>query len=98
MSHKIFDNSLVAIRKNKVTLTLNKSAYIGMCIFLLSKALMCEFHYDYIKNKYINNSRLLFTDTDSLSYEIKTEDIYKEFSNDKEIFDFSNNSTKNKIL
>ena len=36
---------------------------------------MYEFHYDYIKNKYSNNSRLLFTDTDSLMYEIKTEDI-----------------------
>ena len=86
MSHKIFDNDLVAIRKNKVTLTLNKPAYIGMCILELSKVLMYEFHYDYIKNKYGNNSRLLFTDTDSLMYEIKTEDIYKDFSND--IFDF----------
>ena len=45
MSHKIFDNVLVAIRKNKVTLTLNKSAYIGMCILELSKVLMYEFHY-----------------------------------------------------
>ena len=51
MSHKIFDNDLVAIRKNKVTLTLNKPAYIGMCILELSKLLMNEFHYDYIKNK-----------------------------------------------
>ena len=57
---------------------------------------MYEFHYDYIKNKYGNNSRLLFTDTDSLVYEIKTEDVYKDFSNDKEMFDFSNYSTKSK--
>ena len=49
---KIFDNNLVAIRKNKVTLTL--------CVLDLSKVLMYEFHYDYIKNKYDNNSRLLF--------------------------------------
>ena len=96
MSHKIFDNDLVAIRKNKVTLTLNKPAYIGMCILELSKVLMYEFHYDYIKNKYGNNSRLLFTDTDSLMYEIKTEDVYEDFSNDKEMFDFSNYSTKSK--
>ena len=82
MSHKIFDNDLVAIRKNKVTLTLNKPAYIGMCILELSKVLMYEFHYDYIKNKYGNNSRLLLTDTDSLMYEIKTEDVYEYFSND----------------
>ena len=96
MSHKIFDNDLVAIRKNKVTLILNKPAYIGMCILELSKVLMYEFHYDYTKNKYVNNSRLLFTDTDSLMYEIKTEDVYKDFSNDKEMFDFSNYSTKSK--
>ena len=83
MSHKIFDNHLVAIRKNKVTLALNKSAYIVMCILELSKVLMYEFHYDYIKNKYGNNSILLFTDTDSLMDEIKTEDVYEDFSNDK---------------
>ena len=44
MSQKIFDNNLVAIRKNKVTLTLNKPAYVGMCILELSKVLMCKFH------------------------------------------------------
>ena len=71
MSQKIFDNDLVAVRKKKVTLTLNKPAYIGMCILQLSKVLMYEFHYYYIKNKCGNNSRLLFTDTDSLMYEIK---------------------------
>ena len=68
MSHKIFENELVAIRKNKVTLTLNKPAYIGMCILELSRVLMYKFHYDYLKNKYGNNSRVLFTDTDSLIY------------------------------
>ena len=73
MSRKIFDNNLVAIRKNKVTLTLNKPAYIEICILELSKVLMYEFHYDYIKNKCGNNSRLLFTDTDSLMDEIKSE-------------------------
>ena len=66
MSHKLFDNDLVVIRKNKVTLTLNKPAYIGMCILELSKVLMYKFHYDCIENKYGTNSRLLFTDTDSL--------------------------------
>ena len=90
ISHKIFDNDFVAICKNKVILTLNKPAYIGMCILQLSKVLMYEFHFDYIKNKYGNNSRLLFTDTDSLIYEIRTEDIYGDFSSNKEMFDFSN--------
>ena len=56
--------------KNKVTLTLNKPACIRMCILELSKVLMNEVHYYYIKNKYGNNSRVLFTDTGSLMYEI----------------------------
>ena len=63
MSHKIFENDLVVMRKSKVTLMLKKPAYIGMCILELSKVLMYELYYDYIKNKY-NNSKLLFTDTE----------------------------------
>ena len=58
--------------------------------------LMYDFHYDYIKNKYGNNSRILFTDTNSLMYEIKTEDVYEDFSNNKEMFHSSNYSTKSK--
>ena len=96
MSHKIFDNNLVSIRKNKLALKLNKAAYTGMCILELSKVLMYEFLYDYIKNKYDNKSKLLFTDTDSLMYEIKTEDICKDFSSNKQMFDFSNYSNKSK--
>ena len=49
MSYKLFANEIVVIRKNKVTLTLNKPAYIGMCILELSKVFIYEFHYDYIK-------------------------------------------------
>ena len=62
----------------------------------LGKVLMHEFHYDCIKNEYDNKSKLLSTDTDSLIYEIKTEDVYKDFSSDKEMFGFSNYSTKSK--
>ena len=57
---------------------------------------MYKSHYDYMRNKYGNDSRLLFTDTGSLMYEIKTEDVYEDFSNDKEMFYFSNYSTKSK--
>ena len=49
MPHKIFDNNLVAIRKSKLALKLNKPAYTEMCVVDLSKVLMYEFHYDYIK-------------------------------------------------
>ena len=70
MSHKIFDNDLITIHKSKISLTLNKPAYVEICILDFSKALMYELYYDYIKNKYGSISRLLFTDTDSLMYEI----------------------------
>ena len=93
---KIFDHDLVAIRKSEVTLTLNKPAYVRMCILDLNQALLYEFHYYCIKNKYGNNSRLLFIETDSLMYEIKMEDVYEDFSKDKEMFDFSNYSAESK--
>ena len=96
MSHKIFKNDLVAICKKKVRLTLNKPAYIGMCILELSEVLMYEFDYDYIKNKYGSNSKLLFTDTNSLMYEIKTKDVYEDCSSNTEMFDFNNYLTKSK--
>ena len=59
---------------------------------------MYEFHYDYIKNKYDCKSNLLFSDIDSLMYEIKTEDVFsnKDFGSNKEMFDFSNYLTKPK--
>ena len=68
MSHKFFDNGLVTIFISQVTSALNKPVYIGMYILDLSKVLMHKFHYDYIKNKCGNNSRLSFTDTESLMY------------------------------
>ena len=67
-----------------------------MCVLELSKVFMYEFHHDYIESKYENKSKLLFTDTDSLVYEIKTKDVYEDFSSDKEMFDCSNYLTKSK--
>ena len=97
MSHKISDNNLVVIRKIKLALKHNKPACIGMCILELSKELMDEFHYDYIKSKYNSKSKLLFADTDSSMYETKTKDVYEDFSREKEMFDSSNYSTKSKF-
>ena len=76
VSSKIFNENLVAVHKLKEKLTLNRPAYIGMCILDLSKTLMYEFHYDYIKKKYGDKAKLLFTDTDSLTYEIESNDVY----------------------
>ena len=89
VSSKIFNENLVAVHKVKETLTLNRPAYVGMCILDLSKTLMYDFHYNYIKKKYNNRARLLFTDTDSLTYEIEAEDVYKDFWNDKDMLDNS---------
>ena len=69
---------------------LNKPIYVGFTVLDLSKWKMYDFHYNFIK-KYFN-AELLFTDTDSLTYEIKSEDVYKEFYKWKDLFDFSNYS------
>ena len=66
-----------------------------MYILDISKVSMYEFHYYYLNNKY-DNSRLLFTDTGSLMYEIKTENVYEYFSKDREILGFRNYSAKSK--
>ena len=89
VSSKIFNENLMAVHKVKEVLTLNRPAYVGMCILDLSKMLMYDFHYNYINKKYNNRARLLFTDTDSLTYEIEAEDVYKDFWNDKDMFDNS---------
>ena len=89
VSCKIFKENLVAIHKIKETLTLNRPAYVALCILDLSETLMYDFHYNYIKQKYNNIEKLLFTDTDSLTYEIETNDVYQDFFNDKNKFDFS---------
>ena len=86
----IFNKDLIAIHMKKTILTFDKPVYLGMCILDLSKTLMYDFHYTYIKKKYEDKAKLLFTDTDSLMYEIKTEDFYKDISGDvKDKFDTS---------
>ena len=84
----IFCEELVAIHMKKSSLKFNKPVYLGMSILDLCKTIMYEFHYKYIKPKYGDKAKLLFTDTDSLMYEIKTEDFYKDISEDvKDRFD-----------
>ena len=86
----IFSEDLVAIHMKKTTLVFDKQVYLGMCILDLSKTSMYEFHYNHIKLKYGVKAKLLFTDTDSLMYEIETEDFYKNISADvKRRFDTS---------
>ena len=63
-SSKIFNENLMAVHKVKETLTLNRTAYVSMYTLDLSKTLMYNFHYNYIKKNYGNRTKLLFTDTD----------------------------------
>ena len=87
---KIFCENLVSVHLKKTSLTMNKPVYLGMCILDLSKTIMYDFHYNYIKPKYEEKAKLLFTDTDSFMYEIETEDFYKDISKDvKDRFDTS---------
>ena len=89
-SPKIFSENLASVHLKKTSLTMNKPVYLSMCILDLSKTIMYDFHYNYIKPKYGEKAKLLFTDTDSFLYEIQTEDFYKDISKDvKDRFDTS---------
>ena len=87
ISQKIFDKNFVAVHCSKTVLTLNKPIYVGFCILELSKLLMCQFHYNYVL-KIFDNVKLLFTDTDSLVYEIEGGNVYDQCFKDKHLFDF----------
>ena len=89
----IITGDLVAVSKTKEVLTLNRPSYVGMAILDLSKYLMYDFHYNYIKKKYQEKAKLLFTDTDSLTYEIVSDDVYSDFWDDRDYFDFSDNKS-----
>ena len=88
ISQKTFDKNFIAVHQIKTVLTLNKPIYVGFCILKLSKLLMYQFHYDYVLKKF-KSAKLLFTDTDSLVYEINGDNVYEQCFKDKDLFDFS---------
>ena len=92
----MFSKNFVAIHEIKPVLTLNKPIHVGFSILDLSKYLIYEFHYKHIKSRF--DDKLLFTDTDSLVYEIKTEDVYEDFYDDKNLFDFSDYPLNSKFF
>ena len=93
ISQKIFSKHFIAVHQIKSLLTLNKPIYVGFSILELSKLLMYKLHYDYVLNTF-NSKKLLFTDTDSLVYDIKDKDVYEQCFKDKQLFDFSEWNTK----
>ena len=87
----IFCENLVAVQMKKTKLVLDKPIYLGFSVLELSKTIMYDFHYNYIKPKYGGKAKLLFTGTDSLAYEVETDDFYKDISPDvRDRFDTSN--------
>ena len=96
VSQEIFSKNFVAIHEIKPVLTLDKPIYGGFIILDLSKLLMYEFHYKYSKSKC--NIKLFFTDMDSLIDEIETENVYGDFYEDKNLFDFSNYALESKFF
>ena len=78
---KVFENNLAAIHEKKISLTLNKPIYVGFTVLEISKWEMYNFHYNFMIRKF--NTRLLFTDTDSLCYELHEKNPYKKMYNSK---------------
>ena len=86
----IFSEDLIAVHMKNTELVFNKPDYLGMSILDISKTLMYDFHYYYIKKKYGPKAKLLMTYTDSLMHKIHTEDFFENIREDiKEKFDTS---------
>ena len=99
----IFDDGLAAIHMHKSKLVLNRPIFDGMSVLDLSKTLMYDFYYNKLLKQYGKNVDLLYTDTDSLLLEIKTENVYKDMERNIEEYDTSDfpedhflHNTKNK--
>ena len=88
---KHFSKNLLAIEMKKTKVKMNKPVYLGMSILDISKTLMYEFWYDYVKPKYNDKAKLCYMDTDSFVLNIFTEDFFEDINNDAERwFDISN--------
>ncbi|XP_068083988.1 uncharacterized protein [Anabrus simplex] len=91
----IIHENLVIIQMNRVKVKYDKPTYVGFAVLELAKTLMYEFHYDYMMKKYAHNAQLLYTDTDSFIYQIKTDDYYNDIKPDLGRFDTSNYPANN---
>ena len=98
-SYKTFSGHLMAIEMKKTRVKMNEPLNLGASILGISKTLIYEFWYDYLKPKYGDRVKLCHTDTDSFIIYIKTEDIFEDISNDVEKwFDTSNFDKNDKNL
>ena len=81
-SCKQFNYDLMAIEMKTTEVLMNKPIAVGQAILDISKTLMYEFWYDYLKPKYQDNIKLCYMDTDSFIIYIETDDFFKDLSND----------------
>lgn len=95
---QIFNEDLVGVENKQINLLLNKPVYVGCTILELSKIVMYDFHYNVMQKRYGDQVNLLFTDTDSLCYEIFTDDIYEDMRQFQHCFDTSNYSKDNPLF
>ena len=88
---KQFSENFLTIEMKKTKVKMNKLVYLGMSTLDISKTLMYEFWYDYVKPKYKEKAKLCYMDTDSFAINISTEDFFEDINNDAERrFDTSN--------
>ena len=81
---------MLGIETKKIKVKINKPVYLGMSILDISKTLMYQFWYDYIKPKYKDKAKLCYMDTDSFAIHTETGDFYKDIANDvQKLFDTS---------
>ena len=90
-----FSENFMATEMKKKKVKMNKPVYLGMSILDISKTLMYEFWYDYVKPKYEDKAKLCYMDTDSFVIHIKTEDFYEDIANDVEKWFDTSNYDKN---
>ena len=81
---KYFSENVMAIKMKNTKVKINKPTYLGISTLDISKTLMYEFWYDFIKPKYQNKTKLCYMDTDSLIIQIKTKDFYEDIANNVE--------------
>jgi hypothetical protein len=101
LGFKIFSEDIAAVAMQKLVCLIEKPTYVGFCVLELSKLLMYQFHYDHAQKQWPDDRlRLMLTDTDSLVYEIRTEDVYEDIANTPELaacFDLSNYPTDSRF-
>ena len=83
-------NGAIAFKTGYCRINFNKPIYIGTSISDLTKVIIQDFHYNYIKNKNGNKDEMLLTDTDRLMCKIDAENVCEDFCKDKDLFDFNN--------